>query len=117
MGPDGRYHEFNLAPTGAWWSASFSCYRQREKAVALPSVRTEAGLAEGSWSAALSFDLRDLDILGGDLEQARLSVTAIFAEATEQGPEYLCYGHHSGGEPDFHDVKAFLPARLETYKV
>lgn len=110
MGPTGHYQEFNLSPSGAWWCASFSGYRQRIAAHPCPSAQV-SGCSEGSsWTASLRIDLRDIPCLeGAGLQRARISVTAILDPAE---PEYLCSGHQSGGQPDFHCAGTFLPVSL-----
>lgn len=106
MGPGGHYHEFNLSPSGAWWCASFSGYRQRIQALPCPSARVSSRVEPDVWSASLTVDLHDIPCLEGKgLEQARLSVTSILCPGQ---PEYLCSGHQSGGTPDFHLASTFL---------
>lgn len=110
MGPDGRYQELNLSPRGAWWCAVFSGYRQREKAWAPPGVEVAGGRDDGRWWAELSIPLSDLEVLPpGGLSQARLNVAAILGP---ERPEYLSFGHHQGGEPDFHDERNFCEISL-----
>lgn len=110
MGPQGDYHEFNLSPSGAWWCASFSGYRQRIHAQPCPSAQVFSRAEEASWTTSLTFDLRDIPCLGEEgLQRARLSVTAILCPSE---PEYFCYGHQSGGQPDFHSPGTFLPVLL-----
>jgi hypothetical protein len=112
MGPQGNYHEFNLSPSGAWWCASFSGYRQRIAARPCPSVQVSSSSEGPSWTASLLVDLRDIPCLeGAGLQRAQISVTAILDPAQ---PEYLCSGHQSGGQPDFHRASTFLPVLLQS---
>ena len=105
MGPDGRYQELNLSPRGAWWCALFSGYRQRQNAFQAPSVQTRAGSETGRWWAELYLNVRDIPVLGeGGWQTARLHVASIL---NPDAPEYLCSGHHAGGEPDFHSAGNF----------
>lgn len=105
MGPDGRYQELNLSPCGAWWCALFSDYRQRENAFQAPSVRTRAGSETGRWWAELCLNVRDIPVLGeGGWQTTRLHIASILSP---DDPEYLCSGHHTGGEPDFHRADNF----------
>ena len=107
MSPGGDYQEFNLSPRGAWWSASFSSYRQQSEELPCPSVVVAARCGGGRWTAQLSVALADIKPLQGfSLSQCRLNPTAILAPGQ---PEYLCYGHCSGGQPDFHLEDNFLP--------
>lgn len=110
MGPDGHYQEFNLSPTGAWWSATFSSYREGCLPAKLPSVHTEARREEGRWNARLSLALSDLKVLSGlDIKAARLNVTSILSP---RDPSYLCWGWQKGNQPDFHRADNFLPIAL-----
>jgi hypothetical protein len=110
MGPEGMYQEFNVSPGGAWWCAVFSTYREQERTFQCPSVVTRASSRSECWTAGLSLELSDLLVLpGGDLSQARLQVASILCSGQ---PEYLCSGHSSGGEPDFHRAENFRPVRL-----
>lgn len=107
MGPNGDYQEFNLSPSGAWWSASFTGHRQQSEELPCPSVVVAACSGGGRWTAQLSVALVDIKPLQGFcLSQCRLNPTAILAPGQ---PEYLCYGHSSGGQPDFHREDNFLP--------
>ncbi len=110
MAPDGRYQEFNLSPTGAWWSATFTGYREGCQAERATSIQTEAHCEEGRWSARLSLAVSDLNVLqGSDISLARLNVTAILSP---QNPSYLCWGWQNGEQPDFHRAENFLPIAL-----
>jgi hypothetical protein len=107
-GPE--YHELNLSPTGAWWSASFSSYRAGAAEQRLSSVQTRAQWDGSAWTSEISFDLAELPVLGGcSPEQARLNVCAILHPPK---PEFLCYAHTGGGEPDFHRADLFRPFQL-----
>lgn len=107
MGPDGRYQELNLSPGGAWWCATFSGYRQREEVLQCPSARTRAGVEAGRWWAELRLSIGDIPVMKeGGWQAARLHVASIL---DPNDPEYLCSGHHSGGEPDFHREQNFQP--------
>ena len=108
MGPDGRYQEFNLSPTGAWWSATFTGYREGCQPVAAPSVRTEAEREQDRWSARLWVAPSDILVLGGatDLTEASINVCSILAP---RDPIYLCWGWQKGNQPDFHRAENFLP--------
>lgn len=107
MAPDGRYQEFNLSPTGAWWTATFHGYRQRGTVGPERGATIEAQHGDAGWSVQLTLDLEALTIVSpSDLALARWSLTAIL---NPEEPEYLCLGHHTGGPPDFHQASTFLP--------
>lgn len=95
MAEDGSYQEFNLSPTGAWWSARFRGYRDLLREDQCPSVATGAHSTTEGWSAWLSVELRDL------IEWKKTNVCAIL------GGRFFCAGHSSGGQPDFHLASNF----------
>lgn len=86
---NGSYQEFNLSPTGAWWSARFRSYRQQECACPCSSVVTTAARSRSGWKASLSV------AVGEVVAWQRFQVTAIL------GGRYFSTGVCSG-EPDFH---------------
>lgn len=86
---DGRYQEFNLSPTGAWWSARFRGYRDQECECPCPSVRTTASRSRAGWRAQLSVSCSEI------IEWDRFQITAIL------GGRYFSTGRCEG-EPDFH---------------
>jgi len=96
MAEDGSYQEFNLSPTGAWWSARFRGYRDFIREDQCPSMKTGAATTpEGGWKAWLTVELRDL------IEWEKTNVCAIL------GGRYFCTGRNNGGEPDFHLASNF----------
>jgi hypothetical protein len=103
-GPNGRYQEINLSPVGAWWSAVFSAYRERER-VARFRADIRAEIRQDSWEIRFSAKLQDLEAWR-DLPRSELkaSVTAIL-----HGPEpaFFAWNHTVGGEPDFHRADLF----------
>lgn len=106
--PEGAYHEFNLSPAGAWWTAAFSRYRKRIDSHPLNSARIENAYGESWWRARLSFSLEELYPASKlSLEGLKFNVASILNPSQ---PEYLCWGHHSGGEPDFHLDSCFCRA-------
>ncbi|MBX3172535.1 MAG: hypothetical protein KF760_34345 [Candidatus Eremiobacteraeota bacterium] len=86
---DGSYQEFNLSPTGAWWSARFRGYRDQERECRCTSVVTSAGRSRAGWKAWLSIAVAEV------IAWERFQVTAIL------GGRYFSTGKCSG-EPDFH---------------
>jgi len=96
MAEDGSYQEFNLSPSGAWWSARFRGHRDFIREDPCQSVFAEGQRTpEGGWKAWLAVELRDL------IEWKKTNVCAIL------GGRYFCTGHRAGGEPDFHLASNF----------
>lgn len=102
--PSGCYQEINLSPTGAWWSATFSGYRERENEVR-PSVEIETRIGDGEWTVGLRMSISELSV-GAEADVLLYSPTAIL-----YGPEPFYFApHHEGeGEPDFHRAELFKP--------
>lgn len=89
IGADGAYQEFNLSPTGAWWSARFRGYRDQECECRCDSVVTTAARSRSGWKASLAVDVAE--VIGWE----RFQITAIL------GGRYFSTGL-CAGEPDFH---------------
>jgi hypothetical protein len=93
-GEDGRYREFNFAPTGAWAAYSFDGYREgMRQAAASPLV---------NWSGDSGTVSVRIDV-PGDWEVA---LTAIIEEA--DGTKSYWALAHPDGPPDFHDPACFV---------
>lgn len=111
MAPSGRYQEFNLSPTGAWWCALFSGYREKETTLPDLPVTIENSRDETSWSVKLSLPIQALVVLENtSWHEALWNATAILDPGR---PVYLCWGQQNGNQPDFHRADNFLPANLE----
>ena len=99
-GVGSHYLEFNVSPQGAWWAASFSDYRKRDREFEEARVQVHSRLGENSWETRFAVALADLEPWASlALEDYRLSVTSI---SHAGGVRYHCFGHETGGEPDFH---------------
>ena len=109
-GPGPSYQEFNISPTGAWWSARFGQYRTLDQEIHCSSVSIQALVEDHSWEIEFSVPLSEIVVLKDlELRFAKLNPVSILCP---QDPEYLCYGHTSGGEPDFHLSETFCPITL-----
>ena len=95
MAEDGSYQEFNLSPTGAWWSARFRGHRDFTREDQCPSVKTGSERSPEGWKAWMSVELQDV------IQWKKTNVCAIL------GGRYFCTGHCDGGEPDFHLASNF----------
>ena len=101
------YQEFNIAPSGAWWSAHFSSYRQLISPIQCSSVAVRSAAGPANWEIDFSVALSEIiPLRETSIGSARLNPTAI---AFSQPREYLCLGHQSGSQPDFHLASNFLP--------
>ncbi|MBN8548363.1 MAG: hypothetical protein J0M12_03490 [Deltaproteobacteria bacterium] len=99
------YQEFNLGPTGAWWSCSFSKYRKRDSAFTPPQgVTTYSQIGSANWRAALAIPLNQF-ALPLDLEDtSRANVSFVVGKAKRQ---YLTWANIQQREPDFHRAEDF----------
>lgn len=105
MGPCGNYVEFNLSPSGAWWSAHFSSYRTDPRPLPLLQIQATGHPFADHWQANLSLSRAQLtEETQIDLRSARFNVTAIL---DPDNPDYLCWAHQLGGNPDFHRESHF----------
>jgi hypothetical protein len=103
MDAQGRYQEFNMSPSGAWWSCGFSSYRTRiEQNVAPREVLIESAIEPGAWDVVFSLPLRELLI---PLED----VVGIHVSAISRTPltRYLSSSPVAGEEPNFHRRECF----------
>jgi len=106
-GPGNDYQEFNFSPTGAWWSACFSNYRQRDRLCPDPAPQLECLSGPDFWEISCILTLSSLlPWQGCSIDQRRLHVASVLFPTD---PEYLCSGHSSGGTPDFHLLSNFHP--------
>lgn len=101
-----RYQEFNLAPSGAWWSAWFEGSRKRI-GVASPSLACAAAeITADGWKAWLSIDRTQLSLSPHALRQGAANVTLILNHPDEH---FYSVADLGAGEPDFHRINRFLP--------
>ncbi len=103
MDADGRYQEFNVSPSGAWWSCGFSGYRARAAGVAIPAeVLVETKIEPTGWQVVFSVPSRELWIpLKG--------VVGVHVSAISRSPHtrYLSSSPVPGSAPDFHRRECF----------
>jgi len=107
----GRYQEFNVSADGAWWSMTFSAYRERHNRPRKPvpsavSVRCNSI----SWTAVLGLEIQSLDVSLLDPLQAHISGIVYEAAA----PVYLTSGKALHFDPDFHDQRCFTKIVLQS---
>jgi hypothetical protein len=104
VGPNGSYHEFNLAPSGEWALYRFGVRRGERSFPEVPEPRIAfRRLADGcELSATLPVSaLPELAVASG--------IHAGFAAVIESGDGALSYWAlaHAGPAPDFHDPSTF----------
>ncbi len=109
----GRYFEFHIAPSGAWWYSFFKAVRQTdaEDNPVPQGVETQTRPLKDGWLAMAGIPLPGLD--GLSLDACRLAVTAIL-----EFPDsiYLTTAAPSTGEPDFHRPDDWTPPAIPRTK-
>jgi hypothetical protein len=96
----GKYIEFNLAPTGAWWMMVFDASRQRGKydVSDLNRVETVSQIDAKSWQASLQIPVAVVEkILGRDA--LKQNICFILGQNPR---EYLSWTRFVAKQPDFH---------------
>ncbi len=107
----GRYQEFNISADGAWWSMTFSNYRERHSKPRRP-VKTAIAVRHdaASWMAVLGIEIQTLDVSLREPLQAHVS--GILYGAAE--PLYLTSCPQPNFAPDFHDPRCFSAVVLKS---
>jgi hypothetical protein len=97
------YQEFNLSPSGAWWSGIFSDYRKEKTDTPLKTdgIRTYSEISETQWKAALEIPVNSLSIKTNLDQSTHVNVTFIIGGENRQ---YLSYAEILSPEPDFHKL-------------
>lgn len=104
----GRYQEFNVSPSGAWWTVLLMSYRTRAEATLEPRLAAvDTGISDGGWSAVLGVARDDLSVA---LEEgSRLHVSGIVHKPVKQ---YLSSKPVPSIDPDFHYPDCFQPTEF-----
>jgi hypothetical protein len=106
----GEYQEFNVAPSGAWWTCVFTEYRKRAMNFPKPrSVCVERKVTADRWEVVFGVKLSELSIM--ITSQTHLHVAVISADPVGSATAQRFFSSHplAGAEPDFHTPKVFLP--------
>ena len=92
------YYEFHIAPSGEWWAAQFSEYRELQRELSELQLSPGAHLlSDASLETTLFIPL---DVLGFNQEKKlEFHVSAIFGDEKKT---YITSGSSIGGKPDFH---------------
>ncbi len=100
------YQEFNLSPSGAWWSCLFSKYRKRDIAnFRMPNnIKTCAALSASSWRAALSIPLTELSIPIDFETDTRINICFALGKTKRR---YVSWANIQNYDPDFHRAEDF----------
>ncbi|HQH27349.1 MAG TPA: hypothetical protein PLP17_08140 [Oligoflexia bacterium] len=100
-----RYQEFNLAPSGAWWTAVFSEYRIRVHTEDFATPAAIFSKHDGSrWKVGFSCLREALAVQACFTEQSKAAVYAI----TGKHERRYCALVPGSGKPDFHLSSSFL---------
>jgi hypothetical protein len=103
--PSGVYQEFNIAPSGAWWSMTLDEYRVRRTTPRRPEVRSISTSAkEGEWSVVAAFSRSSIEVVLSP--QCHLHVSGMWYK---ERPCYLSSCPPRGVAPDYHHPECFEP--------
>lgn len=107
---DGAYQEFNLAPSGAWWSCHFSGYRKESNLIPpVPSLEVDSADYATGWAAAIRIPLSSLALRFQSFNDLKFNVCFIQGE----NPRHYLSGAVIGTSlPDFHHAQSYLPATV-----
>jgi hypothetical protein len=81
-----RYLEFNLSPSGAWWSCAFSEARVRDTNCAPPQVISSGEVSETGWRACLSVSMSEVRRCLGDDNEPNTNVTLVLGGCPDTDP-------------------------------
>ncbi|MCC6220801.1 MAG: hypothetical protein IT291_06140 [Deltaproteobacteria bacterium] len=108
-----RYQEFNLSPSGAWWSGLFDSHRKPSSSAFLEptGVKVFAEAKKEHWRAAISIPLSSLSVSFAFTSASKANVSFIIGGNKRQ---YLSWSKINAKEPDFHRVSDFEKMRRLT---
>jgi hypothetical protein len=101
---DGRYHEFNFAPSGEWAAYAFSAYRERAPVVIEVDPRIEVQVE--AHALALSAQVPAAALPGNAGAPWRIALSAV-VEGADGALSYWAL-HHPARRPDFHHAESFV---------
>jgi len=109
-----RYQEFNLSPTGAWWSMGFDHYRSEAANFRPPTnvVCTSWGDNE-RWYSSIVVPRQELWIDCSWTDRSRANVCFILGEGKRS---FLSWEKLESESPDFHLTEQFEAIRVVTFK-
>lgn len=96
-----RYQEFNLSPTGAWWTQAFEKYRTPLPHRPPTEVAISTRVTESFREVSLKLPLSELRINATVDSTSQLNLTAILGEHSR---EYFTFTKPCTDTPDFHHV-------------
>lgn len=106
----GRYLEFNVSPSGGWWSASFISVRvqdQEERFNDSVSCSTTSLDEDGLWAIEFSVPVSEIEsAIGAPLESLCGNVTAILNSPDQV---FLSAAKLGGTQPDYHIPQSWVP--------
>ena len=102
-----RYQEFNLSPSGAWWSGVFDSYREAGEAFnhKLSAINSCANVEQNSWSAAIRIPRASLAIAIEFGPRSKANVSMIIGGGARQ---CLSWSKIAADKPDFHRFREFV---------
>ena len=105
----GRYQEFNVSPSGAWWTTLLSSYRRRaavQPKISNPEIHTQ--VLQGRWFAVIGVALADVGVQCNT--QTLIHVSGIHGSPHQTFMSSKPQPHIS---PDFHEPNCFEAIEFE----
>jgi len=103
------YQEFNLSPTGAWWSMGFNHYRSEASAFSLPNnIVCSTWEDKDRWYSSMVIPRDELWVNLSWSEQSRANVCFILGKSNRS---FLSWEKLVSTQPDFHLTEQFEAIR------
>jgi len=105
------YQEFNLSPSGAWWSSKFESYRKPSRLAAekAPQIKCFSLIDNDSWQAAMAIPLALFAGFTSLCENSRVNV-AFITDTPKQ--RFWSWAKIQARRPDFHCADQFEALQL-----
>jgi len=118
--PDSEsYLELNLSPSGAWWLAKFSNYRQPDHSsnfssneLAKLDVAVDAKVEAARWQVSIAVPLAEIGLTFDVLQNSSANICAILGSQERQ---YLSFTAGNSLKPDFHHAQLFKRLSVLAY--
>ncbi len=109
---NGRYVEYNFAPSGAWWSRVFEDIRQPGD-MGPPSCNAQGRMDADRWSIEAQIDLETIrNAIGGEPDQWVGNLIVLVGGCDDDQPDRRnlhSLANLTSVQPDFHRPQDFLP--------
>lgn len=99
------YQEFNLSPSGAWWTQCFESYRKpSSQKTNQEQVQTFSEINKDNWEVGIIIPKNILGINCSFSENSKANICAILGQNPRN---YFSYNSVTSNKPDFHEESNF----------